>query len=80
MDCVRAFSETDFRRDLPAMRVPTLVIHGDADQTVPAAKSGELATSMVPGAILKIYEGARHGLFFTEKDRLDQDLLNFAKG
>ena len=80
LDCVRAFSETDFRGDLPAIRVPTLVIHGDSDATVPLAKSGQLAAAMVPGAQLKVYDGAPHGLFFTEKDRLNQDLLAFING
>ncbi len=77
IDCVRAFSETDFRHDLAAIRVPTLVIHGDGDTTVPLAKSGQLAAAIVPNAQLKVYEGAPHGLFFTEKDRLNQDLLDF---
>ncbi len=77
LDCVRAFSETDFRGDLAAFRVPTLIIHGDADAAVPPAKSARVAASMIQGAELKEYSGAPHGLFFTEKDRLNQDLLAF---
>ncbi len=77
IDCMRAFSETDFRQDLAAFKVPTLVIHGESDATVPFDKSGKLAPAMIPGATLKIYSGAPHGLFFTEKDRLNQDLLEF---
>ena len=80
IECVRAFSQTDFRRDLAAFRVPTLVIHGDDDETVPLEKSGQLAAAMIPDAALKVYEGAPHGLFFTEKDRLNQDLLGFIRG
>lgn len=78
-DCVRAFSETDFRPDMAAFRVPTLVIHGDSDATVPVEKSGRIAAKMIPGAQLLEYSGAPHGLFFTEKDRLNQDLLAFAR-
>ena len=77
IDCARAFSETDFRRDLATFRVPTLVIHGDSDAIVPIDKSGRLAAPMIAGAELKVYSGAPHGLFFTEKDRLNQDLLGF---
>ena len=77
VDCVRAFSETDFRGDLGKIDVPTLVIHGDADQTVPFEKSGELAAKIIPSAELKIYKGAPHGLFHTSKDALNQDLLAF---
>jgi pimeloyl-ACP methyl ester carboxylesterase len=79
-DCVTAFSETDFRADLPAFRVPTLVIHGDSDSTVPIDKSARLAARLIPGATLKEYDGAPHALFFTEKDRLNQDLLAFIGG
>lgn len=79
VDCVRAFSETDFRGDMGAFRVPTLVVHGDGDATVPLDKSGRIAASMIAGAELKVYAGAPHGLFFTEKDRLNQDLLGFIR-
>jgi len=79
LDCVRAFSETDFRRDMDAFRVPTLVIHGGADATVPPDKSGRIAAKMITGAEYQEYPGAPHGLFFTEKDRLNQDLLAFVR-
>jgi pimeloyl-ACP methyl ester carboxylesterase len=77
--CVRAFSETDFRPDLPQFRVPTLVIHGSSDATVPFEVSGEKAAQQIPGAVLKVYEGAPHGLHFTEQDRLVEDLAAFAR-
>lgn len=76
--CVVAFSATDFRQDLQTIRVPTLVIHGSADETVPAKVSGERMKQFVPQAKFVEYDGAPHGLFITEKDRLNQDLLNFA--
>ncbi len=79
LDCVRAFSETDFRIDLGAFHVPTLVIHGEGDATVPPGKSGQVAAKMIAGSEYKEYPGAPHGLFFTEKDRLNQDLLAFIK-
>jgi pimeloyl-ACP methyl ester carboxylesterase len=75
--CVRAFAETDFRADLLRFRIPTLVIHGDSDVTVPVAQSGRLTAALVPNAELKEYEGAPHALMFTEKDRLNRDLLAF---
>jgi pimeloyl-ACP methyl ester carboxylesterase len=79
IDCVRAFSETDFRGDMAAFQVPTLIIHGDGDATVPPAKSARLAAAMIAGAKLKEYAGAPHALFFIEKDRLNQDLLSFIR-
>ena len=77
LDCVRTFSETDFRADLAAIRVPTLVIHGTSDGTVPLEVSGRRAAAAIAGARLVEYEGAPHGLFYTEKDRLNADLTAF---
>ncbi len=76
-ECVRAFSATDFRPDMAAFTVPTLVIHGTSDATVPIDVSGRAAAKLIPGARLVEYEGAPHATFFTEKDRLNQDLLGF---
>lgn len=78
--CVYAFAATDFRQDLAALKVPTLVIHGSSDETVPAKNSGERMTQYVPHAQFVEYSGAPHGLFITEKDRLNRDLLAFVSG
>jgi pimeloyl-ACP methyl ester carboxylesterase len=79
-DCVAAFSETDFRKDLAAFKLPTLVIHGDDDQIVPFDISGKLAAQMIPGTRLEVYPGAPHALYFTHKDRMNAELLSFIKG
>ena len=79
VDCARAWSETDFRPDLRQIKVPTLVIHGDADATVPVEKSGALAAKLISGAELKIYKGAPHGLTYTHRDALNTDLAAFAR-
>lgn len=76
-DCVRAFAETDFRADCAAVTVPTLIIHGTGDMTVPIDAAGRAAAKLIPRSRLIEYEGAPHGLFATEPDRLNQDLLEF---
>jgi non-heme chloroperoxidase len=78
-DCIKAFSETDFTEDLKKFDVPTLVIHGDADQIVPIGVSGPLTAKLVKGAELEVYKGAPHGLVTTHKDQLNADLLAFAE-
>ena len=78
VDCIRAFSETDFTEDLKRFDVPTLVIHGDDDQIVPIGASAMMSSKIVPSATLKVYEGAPHGLPLTLADRLNDDLLGFA--
>jgi non-heme chloroperoxidase len=77
LECVRSFSQTDFRKDLDAMRVPTLVIHGDADQTVPFEVSGKETARRIPGAKLLVYKDAPHGLHITHKEDLNRDLREF---
>lgn len=77
LECVRAFSQTDFRADLRSFRVPTLIVHGDGDATVPIAKSARLTAALVPDAELVEYSGAPHALVVTDKDRFNQDLLAF---
>jgi len=78
-DCIKAFSETDFRDDLKKFDIPTLVIHGDDDQIVPIAVGGLRSSKMIKGATLKIYKGAPHGLMTTHKDQFNTDLLEFAR-
>lgn len=76
--CAIAFANTDFRADVQAVNVPTLIIHGDADKTVPKAASGDRTAKMIPNAVYKVYEGAPHGLFYTERKRLNADIIDFA--
>ena len=79
-ECIRAFSETDFRADLAGFDMPTLVIHGDDDQVVPYGVGGQASAALVSGARLITYEGAPHGLTDTHRERLSGDLLAFARG
>jgi non-heme chloroperoxidase len=76
-DCIKAFSETDLTEDLKKVTVPTLIVHGDDDQIVPIAASAHKAAKLVKGSVLKVYEGAPHGLSDTHKDRLSADMLAF---
>jgi non-heme chloroperoxidase len=78
--CVKAFAQTDFRPDMNAFKVPTLIIHGDADQSVPIEASARRTVKLIKGARLIEYGGAPHGLFYSEKDRLNADLVDFIRG
>ena len=79
LDCAKAFATTDFRPDLESFHVPTLIIHGTEDKTVPIDASGRAAAAAIAGSTLREYTGSPHGLFVTEKARLTQDLLDFLK-
>ena len=78
-DCIKAFSETDFTGDLKKMDVPTLILHGDADQIVPIADSALLSVKLAPKATLKIYSGGSHALGDTSRDQVNADLLEFIR-
>ena len=79
LDCIKAFSETDFTEDLTKMDMPTLILHGDDDQIVPIADSALLSAKLVTGATLKVYPSAPHGLCSTHKHQINADLLAFIK-
>jgi non-heme chloroperoxidase len=77
LDCIKAFSETDFTEDLKKFDVPTLIMHGDDDQIVPIGASAMLSSKLVKGAILKVYPTLPHGMCTTHADQINADLLAF---
>jgi len=77
LQAAKAFATTDFRSDLAHLTVPTLVIHGTADKTVPIEPTGRAVAAAVPTAELIEYDGEPHAVFATQQDRLTQDLLDF---
>jgi pimeloyl-ACP methyl ester carboxylesterase len=76
LDCVSAWL-TDFRKDLAAINVPVLVVHGDADRIVPLAASAKRTHEAIKGSRLVVLEGAPHGLNWTHADQLNRALLGF---
>ena len=78
--CAHAFATTDFRPDLAAFRVPTLVIHGTADQTVPIDISARAAAAGIRSSVIREYEGAPHGLLASHKTQVQDDVLAFLRG
>lgn len=77
--CIKAWSETDFTEDLPKIKVPMLIMHGEDDQIVPVADSAILAAKMVKGAVLRVVPGAPHGMCTTHKDLVNKELLAFIR-
>jgi len=79
LDCIKAFSETDFTEDLKKIDVPTLILHGDDDQIVPINDSALFSAVLVKGSTLKVYPGAPHGMCSTLKNQVNADLLAFIR-
>ncbi len=80
LDCIAAWGTTDFRDDLAAIDVPTLVIHGDSDGIVPFEVSGQRTADTIAGSTLVVVEGGPHGLNATHADEFNRALLDFLAG
>ncbi len=80
IDCIKAFSETDFTDDLKRIDVPVLVIHGEDDQVVPYADSAPLTVKLVKNGTLKNYPGLPHGCMTTHPELINRDILDFVRG
>ena len=77
--CSRAMVQADFRAEMRRIDVPTLVIHGDRDRSVPVELAGKPSAELIPGSRLLIYPGAPHGLMFTHMDQLHADILRLMR-
>ena len=77
LDCIKAFSETDFTEDLRKIDVPALVMHGDDDQIVPIGASALLSSKLLPKPTLKVYPGLSHGMCEINHNQINADLLAF---
>jgi non-heme chloroperoxidase len=77
VDCIAAFARTDFREDLAKVTVPTLVIHGDGDGTVPFEASGRRTADAIAGSELHVVAGGPHGLTVSHAEEFNSTVLSF---
>jgi pimeloyl-ACP methyl ester carboxylesterase len=77
LQCMTAFGTTDFRDDLAKVTVPTLVLHGDGDGTVPFEGSGARTHQAIPGSELVVLRGAPHGCNVSHAGEFNDALLQF---
>jgi non-heme chloroperoxidase len=78
--CARAWSETDFRPDMPAFTVPTLILHGGADANVPAETTGRVAARMISSARYIEYPESGHAIGITNSHKVNADIRAFLEG
>jgi non-heme chloroperoxidase len=77
LDCIGAFSRTDFRGDVVKVDVPTLIIHGDSDAIVPFEVSGKRSHESISGSQLALLDDAPHGLNVTHAAEFNRVLIEF---
>jgi pimeloyl-ACP methyl ester carboxylesterase len=80
VDLNHAITETDLRKEVARITLPTLIIHGEQDKSAPLALTGRRLAAMIAGSQLKVYEGAPHGLLVTHQNLLNEDLRRWITG
>lgn len=79
IECNKQIIETDFRKEMQLITVPTLIIHGDKDQSIPVEISGQKSAKLLPKNKFILYKDAPHGLYITHSDRINKDILTFVQ-
>jgi pimeloyl-ACP methyl ester carboxylesterase len=77
LETYRLNANADMRAELQKIQVPALIIHGDQDASAPIDLTGRKTAELIPGASLTVYPGAGHGLYASDHDTLNADLLAF---
>ena len=78
IDCYHAIIETDFRREVTTIAVPTLIVQGDKDTAALIDFTGRRTAQLIKGSQFKVYSGAPHGLIITHAEQFNADLAQFA--
>jgi non-heme chloroperoxidase len=68
---------TDFRRDLPKIDIPTLVVHGTADRIVPISATADRLPALIKDVRLVRIEGGPHNIGWTHPEEVNRALLEF---
>jgi non-heme chloroperoxidase len=74
--CVDCWIE-DFRKDVARNKVPTLILHGDADRILPPDATSRRQVKMIKNAKLVELPGGPHGVLWTHADQINSELVRF---
>jgi len=77
IECQRSIAGSDHRALLGSLKLPVLIIQGDRDELAPLERTRQMLAQAISGSELRVYEGARHGIALTHRDRFTRDLLGF---
>lgn len=80
LETLKVNANVDMRAELQKIQVPALIIHGDQDASAPIELTGRKTAELIGGASLTVYPGAGHGLYASDHDTLNADLLAFING
>ena len=68
---------TDFREDLPRIDIPTLVLHGTDDRTLPFAATAARLGDHISDVTIVPVEGGPHNIGWTHPEEVNAALLGF---
>jgi non-heme chloroperoxidase len=77
--CVRTWL-TDFRRDLPKINVPMLVVQGDEDRILPIDSTGRRLPDLIKEVRFIEVVGGPHNIGWTHPEEVNKALLDFLTG
>ena len=80
LQTIKVNADVDMRAELQKIQVPALIVHGDQDASAPIELTGRKTAELIGGASLTVYPGAGHGLYASDHDALNADLLAFING
>jgi non-heme chloroperoxidase len=75
--CLMALRDTDLRRDLQKIEIPTLIMHGRKDK-ICSFDLAEQTLKLIPNAELVAFEKSGHSLFLEETKKFNAELIKFA--
>jgi pimeloyl-ACP methyl ester carboxylesterase len=80
LETLKVNTDADMRDELQKIQVPALIIQGDQDASAPIELTGRKTARLIGGASLTVYPGAGHGLYASDHEALNADLLAFITG
>ena len=75
--CLMALRDTDLRRDLQKIEIPTMIMHGKKDK-ICSFDLAEQTLKLIPKAQLVSFEKSGHSLFLEETKKFNAELIKFA--
>jgi non-heme chloroperoxidase len=70
---------TDFRRDVPNIDVPVLIVQGEKDAVLPIDATGKRLQPMLPNSELIVLPGAPHGIPWTHSADVNKAIMQFIR-
>src|ERR1051326_6151302 len=80
LETLKVNANVDMRNELQKVQVPALIMHGDQDASAPIDLTGLKTAELIGGASLTVYPGAGHGLYVSDHEALNAELLAFING